>query len=122
MPPGGGVLAGESLRNTVKRECLEEVNLEVRPTTLRFVHELIKEEFHVLEYYFDCELINGVLKLGTDPERLDNPLLLEAKWMSLAEISCNEMIRPEFFKNELSSDRLYLKSGTKFFTNTIKAN
>lgn len=118
MPPGGGVQAGESLRDTVKRECFEEVNLEVRPTNLRFVHELIKEEYHVLEYYFDCELISGDLKLGKDPERLDNPLLLEAKWMTLAEISSNEMIRPEFFKNELSNEGLYLKSGIKFYSNT----
>jgi len=115
MPPGGGVNKGESLYEAVKRECFEEVKLSVEPTTLMYLHELIKGNIHVLEYYFKCELLEGTLALGSDPERMENPLLLDAKWVSIADLSGNEMIRPEFLRNELSTDLLNWNGSTRFF-------
>lgn len=104
MPPGGGVHEGETIFEAVSRECFEEVRLKVQPIALFYIHELIKNGIHAIEYYVKCELISGSLTLGNDPERTEAPLLLEAKWVPLSSFPDNEMIRPEFLRNELSND------------------
>lgn len=61
--PGGGQLPGETLRDTVRRECLEEVGVEVEVGPLLYVREYIGKNhsfsdrhklFHQLEHVFLC--------------------------------------------------------------------
>jgi len=63
--PGGGQNSGEDLHSAVRRECLEEVDLEVIPGDLLFVrdyiarnHEIAFEDFeaHQLELMFACQI------------------------------------------------------------------
>lgn len=115
MSPGGGVNENESIYDAVQRECLEEVNLRVNALDVLYVHELIKGAIHAIEFYVKCELIEGELSLGSDPERTENPLLLDAKWMALSTFPENKMIRPAFLQNELSDDLLNWNGKTRFY-------
>lgn len=62
--PGGGQQFGETLEEAVRRECAEEVQLDVRVGPLRYVREYIgrNHEFaetdsdsHQVEFWFQCE-------------------------------------------------------------------
>lgn len=62
--PGGGVEAGETLQDCVKREVLEEFGLEISV-------EKCVYEYHSttsLQYFFLCHLEGGVFGTGTGPE------------------------------------------------------
>lgn len=48
-PPGGGWAFGESLREAVRREFLEETGLAVRPGRLLHLHEFGQGELQALE-------------------------------------------------------------------------
>jgi len=61
--PGGGQQPGETLRDTVRRECREEVGVEVEVGPLLYVREYIgknhdfsprHKQFHQLEHVFLC--------------------------------------------------------------------
>ncbi len=63
--PGGGQLPGETLEETVRRECLEEVGVEVTVERLLYVREYIGKnhtfkarhsQFHQLESVFFCSI------------------------------------------------------------------
>lgn len=65
--PGGGQLPGETLEETVRRECLEEVGVEVTVERLLYVREYIGKnhtfkarhsQFHQLESVFLCSIRN----------------------------------------------------------------
>lgn len=65
--PGGGQLPGETLKETVIRECLEEVGVEVEVQRLLYVREYIGKNhtfserharFHQLESVFLCSVKN----------------------------------------------------------------
>jgi 8-oxo-dGTP diphosphatase len=66
--PGGGQQPGESLHETLRRECMEETNVEVEPGDLLFVRDYIggNHEFaewdrnmHQLELMFACQMRPG---------------------------------------------------------------
>ncbi|KAF0095040.1 MAG: NUDIX hydrolase [Puniceicoccaceae bacterium 5H] len=63
--PGGGQQPGETLEDAVKRECLEEVGVEVEVDRLLYVREYIGRNhrfskshsgFHQLEHVFRCHI------------------------------------------------------------------
>lgn len=68
MPPGGGVEFGETLKQTVKREFLEETGLTVSVQELMHINELVQDAYHVIEFYSRVERLSGELTLGIDPE------------------------------------------------------
>ncbi|MAV39680.1 MAG: NUDIX hydrolase [Puniceicoccaceae bacterium] len=64
--PGGGQLHGETLSETVKRECAEELGVQVSVGSLYFTREYIGENhsfdprhihFHQIEHVFFCDLV-----------------------------------------------------------------
>ena len=63
--PGGGVEFGETLHEALRRECREELGVEVEIGPLRFVREYIAahHEFahegdaHQVEYMFICRIV-----------------------------------------------------------------
>lgn len=82
IPPGGGVEFGESIKNTVQREFLEETGLVVSVHNLLFINELIEPPFHALEFFFRVERISGELKLGEDPEHsVDEQILKDLQFI-----------------------------------------
>ena len=87
-PPGGGVEFGETLQEALKKEFLEETNLEVEIGGYLFTNEYIGPNHHAIEIFFQVRRISGNLKLGMDPELgLDMQILKEAKFFSIAELN-----------------------------------
>ncbi len=66
--PGGGQRHGETMRDGLRRECLEEINLEVNVGRLIYVREYIgrnhgfakqHRHFHQVETVFSCSIPEG---------------------------------------------------------------
>ncbi len=63
--PGGGVDFGESFETALKREFMEEVNIEIKVRDLVFVSEGIdpKGEKHIISMVFLVDYIQGDIKI-----------------------------------------------------------
>ena len=86
-PPGGGVLFGQSLHETLRREFLEETNLIVDVGEYLFTNEHIDNQHHAIELFFTVKHCSGRLKLGIDPElNPSDQILTEAKFLSYQDI------------------------------------
>ncbi len=70
--PGGGVDYGEDFKTALKREFLEESNIEVEVGDMVFVSEGIAPNGgrHIVNIYFKVSYVSGVLKLGEDEGNL----------------------------------------------------
>ncbi len=98
MPPGGGIEFGEPAKDALIREVKEETGLIVEPTRLIWVHEYLDTPYHAIEFYFECSIAGGALKLGEDPEHSkDNQILLDLKFIPFTDTS-NLPIYPAFLK------------------------
>lgn len=67
--PGGQVENGEVNEFALRRECQEELGVQVKVKEL--LHEMLSqklETFGQSEYFFNCEIISGTLGSGTGPE------------------------------------------------------
>ena len=82
-PPGGGWTFGESLREALQREFLEETGLAVQPGRLLHLHEFRQGELQALEIFFEVLSADpaALPQLGHDPEHpAANQLLTELTW------------------------------------------
>jgi len=70
--PGGGVNFGESLHEALRREFLEELNIDVEVKELALVCDSIDPhgERHIINVCFHCNYVSGEFMLGDD-ERLN---------------------------------------------------
>ncbi|HUG13988.1 MAG TPA: NUDIX domain-containing protein [Thermomicrobiales bacterium] len=90
--PGGGQERQEPLRDTLRRECLEEIGAEVEIGDLRFVreyisnnHEFAHEEpdLHNIDFMFACALAPGArIGNGSMPDEGQ----LGVVWVPLADL------------------------------------
>ncbi|MFD1737806.1 NUDIX domain-containing protein [Bacillus salitolerans] len=82
--PGGGLEAGESFEDAVRREMKEEVNLDVRVGEYICTYEYSHGECKI----FLADIVGSVVpKLGYDPELpLDKQALQEVKWWPIDEM------------------------------------
>jgi 8-oxo-dGTP diphosphatase len=84
-PPGGGWVFGESLRQAVRREFLEETGLAVQTGRLLHLHEFQQGELQALEVFFEVLANDATAQpaLGHDPEHAPSQqLLTELAWLS----------------------------------------
>ena len=103
MPPGGGVLLGETIETALSREVHEETGLKVEAQRLLWIHEFMELPHHAVEFYFECSIVGGMLRLGKDPELSENEQsLLEVKFVSPEEAQ-KFPISPNFIRDYLSS-------------------
>jgi ADP-ribose pyrophosphatase YjhB (NUDIX family) len=83
--PGGMLELGETMRQAVEREALEETGLVVRATELLGVFDRIvpdeagRHRYHYVLIDFRCEVISGELKAAGDAS--------EARWFLPEEVS-----------------------------------
>ena len=73
--PGGGQAEGETLPETLVRECREEIGAEVEVSGLRFVRDYIvvgdsfsylDESVHQVEHFFECR-VPSTYQAGNGP-------------------------------------------------------
>jgi 8-oxo-dGTP diphosphatase len=84
-PPGGGWVFGESLREALRREFLEETGLAVQAGRLLHLHEFQQGELQALEIFFEAlpDDPTALPRLGHDPEHPpQQQLLTELAWRS----------------------------------------
>ena len=83
-PPGGGMEFGESIEQALRREFLEETNLEITVGQFAFGCEYIQDPLHAIELFFWVTRISGTLQAGQDPEL---PLIKNVRFMSFPDIA-----------------------------------
>ena len=107
--PGGGQRHGETLREGLRRECLEEIGTEVEVGELLYVREYIGKNhefrnthhaFHQVENVFRCSLPNPD---GIGPGSEHDKKQIGVEWIPLEELPHRrflpEVINP-FFKDD----------------------
>ena len=109
--PGGGQEAGESLEETIVRECREEIGVEVEVVGLRFVRDYIvarcdfsylEEATHQVEHLFECRVpADYEAKPGPTPDRDQ----IGVAWLSPAQLA-EVRIYPTRLRDVLSGDGL----------------
>ena len=90
MLPGGGHEIGETLEETLRRECQEEIGAEIKPGSVVWIrdyrednHEFVgrRPGFHQLEIMFNCNLL-GEPNMASQGDTRQLGLV----WIPLAEI------------------------------------
>jgi mutator protein MutT len=66
--PGGLVEEGETIKGALKRECKEELGIEIKVGKLLIKRDLLLYEDKQVEYFYFCEKVSGVLGTGEGPE------------------------------------------------------
>jgi len=103
-PPGGGLEYGETLRDGVVREVLEETGLMVDPKYIMYTSEFIKAPYHAVEYYWYCEATGGRLELGNDPEfSAEDQFLRSVDYLDLGSLA-EHAVFPEYLRYHLNED------------------
>lgn len=107
--PGGGQKTGELLPEAVKRECEEELGIEVEPKYLAFVIEgLHGEVFHRVDLVFFCDYIGEISNAEIQRDR--NQVGFE--WLSIDNLM-NEPLYPSKLRSQIM--RLYYKDKTDVY-------
>lgn len=116
--PGGGQHHGETLRQGLKRECLEEIGTQVEVGELLYVREYIGKNhefrnahraFHQVENVFRCSLPDPD---GIGPGTEHDKKQIGVEWIPLTEIKDRrllpEVIKPFFTDEGFEVDTNYL--------------
>ncbi len=109
--PGGGQRPGESLRQTVARECREEIGTDVEVGALRFVRDYIPPEEgfsylseapHQVEHIFECRVSADYRPSeGVEPDSSQ----VGVEWLPL-EAMTRIRVYPGWLPEALQADRL----------------
>ncbi|MDA9317236.1 NUDIX domain-containing protein [Puniceicoccaceae bacterium] len=101
--PGGGQRHGETLREALERECLEEIGTEVEVGELLYVREYIgknhefrtaHQAFHQVETVFRCSLPNPT---GIGPGTEHDKKQVGVEWIPLDDLE-NRRLLPDVIK------------------------
>ncbi len=105
--PGGGQQVGETLPETLRRECLEELGCEVRMGPLRYVRDYIAKhhefaategDVHQVELMFECEL-ESEPTAATQPDSMQTGF----EWLELATL-IGRRLYPRVLESALHSN------------------
>lgn len=100
--PGGGLEAGETLVDAVKREAKEEACIDVEVGSVAFVYEYqpsknnnIYGDVHIIGVTFECKLLEGpVPHLPQAPD----PNQIGVKWIPISELGSIQLY-PEIVRD-----------------------
>lgn len=107
--PGGGQVHGETLVHAVKRECMEELGIEISVGRLIYTREYIGKNhqfdnrhnnFHQIEHVFACRIVNDT-HLGNGHET--DKKQIGYRWIKLNELSKYKVL-PSPIKSLLQAD------------------
>lgn len=107
--PGGGQEVNELLSDTLKRECAEEMGIQIEPKSLVFVVEGITgESFHRVDLVFLCEYIGEIedAKIQGDKNQIG------VEWLSIDNLH-NETLYPSKLKPQIMN--LYYNRDTDVY-------
>jgi 8-oxo-dGTP pyrophosphatase MutT (NUDIX family) len=107
--PGGGQEPEELLTETVKRECREELGIEIAPKEIVFIIEgRYGETFHRIDLVFLCEYIKKIenVEIIGDKNQMGN------KWLDIKNLM-NEPLYPSKLRKAIID--LYGKKATKVY-------
>lgn len=62
--PGGGVEENETIEEAVIRELKEETSIKVKIKKLLYIHHIVDEQNDSDQYFYLCEYLSGIPKLG----------------------------------------------------------
>lgn len=104
--PGGAIQVGESTKEAIQREVIEELGVACRVSNLLFVVEnefsLSDKEFHNIEFHYVVTLLDKA------PSQVFEGGHLPVKWLSLNDlVSYN--LKPEFLKEALLQPKMTLQ-------------
>ena len=101
--PGGGVEEGENEKEALIRECLEEINIQVK------VGEKIwEQDFHgdIIKFYL-CQIISGEVGKGNGPEYENNDTgdIHEPVWLPMIDLRKYDL-KPNDLRDKLIRNRM----------------
>ncbi|MFA6995007.1 MAG: NUDIX domain-containing protein [Patescibacteria group bacterium] len=103
--PGGGVEPGEKPEDALKRECREELGVEVGIKE-KFGSEIFERgEIEQEINFYICEIITGKIGTGDGPEYAPNTSYegsYEIKWLAINSLS-NFNLQPIKIRDEIMS-------------------
>lgn len=96
--PGGGLLENELIADCLKREFLEETNLEIEAGKFLYFNQHLVGEFHAVELYFAVKSQNMNYRLGSDPEF---NILSDLRWFKQNELEYLPESHKPWFVSEI---------------------
>jgi 8-oxo-dGTP diphosphatase len=87
--PGGGVEQGEDLETAMKRECKEELGVEIKVIENFTSERFDRGEIEQLEYFYFCDIVSGELGTGDGPEydvNSDYEGIHEIEWLRINDL------------------------------------
>lgn len=114
MPPGGGVVFGETLEDALVREVHEETALHIEPVKPRYITEYIRHPYHAVEFYYSCLITGGTPARGIDPElEPDHQIIKNIRWAGFGELG-GMNIYPGFLRTLPVEDIADVNGETRF--------
>jgi 8-oxo-dGTP diphosphatase len=92
VAPGGGVKGAESLLEAASRETMEETGLSIATDRLVYIEELIDPQTRHCKFWHLGRLLGGSIDVSHLEAVAEG--VVEAAWLSRAEIQCREVYPP----------------------------
>ena len=106
--PGGGVDKGENFKDAIKRECKEELGVEVEIKEKFDSERFDKGKIKQMEHFYMCDIISGELGTGDGPEYDINSGYEgthEIEWLNVSGLSSFNLL-PNSIKDKLIKKEL----------------
>ena len=116
-PPGGGLHYGESVKDCLLREFLEETGLKIAVGDFLHATEYLKPPLHAIELFFAVEVLGGSLIRGTDPEvGVEDQIIANVEFMSFDTLlKIPDSRKHNIFHGVKKFERIFDKKGYSKF-------
>ncbi|MFH0898533.1 MAG: NUDIX domain-containing protein [bacterium] len=115
--PGGGIHVEESLPQAVVREVKEETGIEVQPSKMLFVEDLLSERYRMIKIWFLCNVVGGQL---IKTQEAQDEGIVEVGWYEKEQLK-HEIVYPAILK-EVDWDTFFSQEWQFQYIDLKKAN